>query len=198
MADRAELRQHERFLPARRFQRTAYARRARVRVDAQDVEVGIVRDCSFDLGRLRTGDHRHHGVIGVFLFHDAGEHVEFLPDAVVVALVHGAFHLVAQTPQQEGGLVLVPAHGRAHVVALLLHHRFVGVVEPVPFVLDPEAGGHGETQFRRPLDERFGVHGCAQGVDVPGAERIAAELHKFVEVMRPANAVDVVWLAVAF
>ena len=49
---------------------------------------------------------------------DLREFVHLFPDALVFAVADGPFHLVAEPPKEQGGVVLVFADGVTHRLAL--------------------------------------------------------------------------------
>ena len=104
--------------------------------------------------RVEILDHRRQGL-----------HVR--PDRRVVALGE-TFHLVADGPQQQGGMVPIGQDVPPHALELFGHHVEIVVVEAVPGMTEPVADHHRQTQLLGLVEllAEFRPHS-------PGAERVA-------------------------
>ena len=92
------------------------------------------------------------------------------------AVGHRAFHLIAQSPHQQRGVVFVFADRVADLFALAADLRRVGVVEAMAVVGDPDASGDSEAQLGAAVDQSLAVHALLERLDAPGTNRIAAAL----------------------
>lgn len=196
MADGAELGEEEGLFPAGLVEGLAYIGGGGVGVDAEDIEARVVGHERADLVGGGTGDDSGDGVVGVFLVHDPGEFVEFFPDADVLIVAGEGLHFVAETPDQEGGVVPVFANDGADGVALGLDLRGIAVIETVALVLDPDAGHDTEIKGLAAVEEGFPIFPFVELLGAPGADGGRSEFTGQLEMGVAADSADLVGDAV--
>lgn len=101
------------------------------------------------------------------------------------------FHFIAKAPDQERGRIAVATNDVAGPLELRFHLVGIVIVEPLTFVSEPDARGHGEAQFLSL------VQLVDEVVSAPRADGVAADLDQQWLGCRAADTLDKIGLAVA-
>ena len=97
--------------------------------------------------------------MGIQVLDDAGEMIQLPPDPNIRPL-HWleTFHLIAEPPGQQRGMILVFQDGIAEPGALRGDACRVGVIESMADMLHPESGRDGNAQFMSSIEQRFAIN----------------------------------------
>ena len=132
-----------------------------------NIYCGTVLVHAFNPSATDLGSNGHRRVIWIDLLYHCGDVVHGLPYGRTIAGVK-AFHLVANSPKENGRMIFVTQYGLTRLFELLGDLSLVVVIKAVSFVAEPDADRYRQSKVMCLVKKIIDV------VGTPGTNRIRA------------------------